>query len=223
MKFERLEQQTTPSGVYAILKAAILDGSLPPGSQLREAHIADDMGISRAPVREALSKLVEDELAVKIAFRGAFVAQVSPKTVEEIASIRFHVEPYAAELSLDHLRTTGRAELLETVAALHRATDNHDVSASIDAHLQFHRMFYENSGHGLLRDLWEDWESKLRLSMAADHRTYSDPAEIAAVHERLAELVMENDLGTLRTEVASHIHAAPGKTVEEMHAPLKRD
>ena len=223
MKFERLEQRTTPSGVYEILKAAILDGSLPPGSQLREAHIAADMGISRAPVREALSKLAEDELAVKIAFRGAFVAQVSPETVEEIASLRFHVEPFAAELSLDELRTTKGAELLETVAALHRATDNHDVSASIDAHLQFHRLFYEHSGHGLLQQLWGGWESKLRLAMAADHRTYSDPAEIAAVHERLADLVMEGDLDTLRSEIAGHIHAAPGRTVETLHAPLKRN
>ena len=66
-KFEWLEQRTTtPDGVYRTLRAAILDGTVPPGGQLREAHIAADLGISRSPLREALSKLEEEGLVVKI-------------------------------------------------------------------------------------------------------------------------------------------------------------
>ena len=57
-KFKWLEQRTTtPEGVYRVLRAAILDGTVPAGGQLREAHIAADLGISRSPLREALSKL----------------------------------------------------------------------------------------------------------------------------------------------------------------------
>ncbi|WP_234312140.1 GntR family transcriptional regulator [Streptomyces griseus] len=63
-KFEWQEQRTTtPDGVYRTLRAAILDGSVPPGGQLREAHIATDLGISRSPLREALTKLEEEGLA----------------------------------------------------------------------------------------------------------------------------------------------------------------
>ena len=53
-KFTWLERTTTPDGVYRVLRAAILDGTVPAGGQLREAHIAADLGISRSPLREAL-------------------------------------------------------------------------------------------------------------------------------------------------------------------------
>ncbi|GAA2386601.1 GntR family transcriptional regulator [Streptomyces coeruleofuscus] len=64
-KFEWQEQRTTtPDGVYRVLREAILDGTVPPGGQLREAHIAADLGISRSPLREALTRLEEDGLVV---------------------------------------------------------------------------------------------------------------------------------------------------------------
>ena len=75
-----LEQRTTtPDGVYRVLRAAILDGTVPAGGQLREAHIAADLGISRSPLREALTRLEEEGLVVKIPFRGAFVVEVSAR------------------------------------------------------------------------------------------------------------------------------------------------
>ena len=67
----------TPEGVYRVLRVAILDGSVPPCGQLRKTHIAADLGISRSPLREALTRLEEEGMVVKIPFRGAFVAQVS--------------------------------------------------------------------------------------------------------------------------------------------------
>lgn len=215
VRFEPLGQRTTPDGVYGVLRQAILNGSAAPGSQLREAHIAADLGISRAPLREALTKLEEDGLVVKVPFRGAFVAEVSAETIAEIASVRFLVEPYAAELSADALRGPARRRLMQTIKALHQATRRNDIPASIDAHLQFHRLFYECSNHGVLQDLWEGWESKLRLFLAVDHRSYSDLDEIATAHERLAEMVLKGDMEVFRHELARHVHAAPGAALED--------
>jgi DNA-binding GntR family transcriptional regulator len=121
-KFTWLEQRTTtPDGVYAVLRAAILDGTVPAGGQLREAHIAADLGISRSPLREALTRLEEEGLVVKIPFRGAFVVEVSARDVADIASIRVLVEPYAAELSAEALRGSERPGLMRTIEELHRA------------------------------------------------------------------------------------------------------
>lgn len=215
VKFEPLEQRTTPDGVYRVLRAAILDGTLPAGGQLREAHIASDMGISRAPLREALTKLEEDGLVVKIPFRGAFVAEVGPETIAEIASVRYLVEPYAAELSAEALRTSQKKRVMATIKAMHDAGRKNDIPASIDAHLQFHRLFYECSGHGVLQDLWDGWESKLRLFLAADHRSYSDLDDLAVAHERLAEIVFSGDNDLFRKELAHHVHSAPGAPIED--------
>jgi DNA-binding GntR family transcriptional regulator len=215
VKFGPLEQQTTPDGVYRLLRAALLDGRVPPGGQLREAHIAADLGISRAPLREALTKLEEDGLVVKIPFRGAFVAEVSPETIAEIASVRYLVEPYAAELSAQALRTTHKKRMLATIKAMHDAGRKNDIPASIDAHLQFHRLFYECSGHGVLQDLWNGWESKLRLFFAADHQSFPDLDDLAVAHERLAEMVLDGEIDVFRHELAHHVHSAPGASLED--------
>ena len=154
LKLGGLERTTTPEGVYRVLRAAILDGTVPPGGQLRERDIAEDLGVSRSPLREALTRLEEEGLIVKIPFRGAFVMEVSAQDVAEIASIRLLVEPYAGELALEALRGPERPRLTQTIEDLHRATEQNDIPASIDAHLQFHRLFYDLSGHGVLRGLW---------------------------------------------------------------------
>ncbi len=208
-KFEWLEQRTTtPDGVYRVLRAAILDGTVPPGGQLREAHIAADLGISRSPLREALTRLEEEGLVVKIPFRGAFVAEVSAEEVAEIATIRLLVEPYAGQLAAEALRGPERATLTRTIEDLNRATNENDIPASIDAHLRFHRLFYDLSGHSILQSLWNGWESKLRLYLSVDHRTYSDLHELAVEHETLAAVALEGDPELIREELARHFQSA---------------
>ena len=202
------QRTTTPEAVYRVLRAAILDGRVPPGGQLREAHIAADLGISRSPLREALTRLEEEGLVVKIPFRGAFVVEVSGQVVAEIASIRLRVEPYAGELAMDVLRGQERSTLMRTIEDLTRATDANDMPASIDAHLRFHRLFYDFSGNGMLEDLWSGWETKLRLYLAADHRTYSDVHDIAREHEGMVRCVLEGDVDGFRHDVAHHFPTA---------------
>jgi len=202
------QRTTTPEGVYRVLRAAILDGRVPPGGQLREAYIAADLGISRSPLREALTRLEEEGLVVKFPFRGAFVVEVSAHDVAEIASIRLRVEPFAGELSMAALRGPQRPLLVSTLEDLSRATEDNDIPASIDAHLRFHRLFYDFSGHSILQNLWNGWESKLRLYLAADHRSYSDVHEIAHEHEGLVARVLEGDVDGFRREVANHFPTA---------------
>jgi DNA-binding GntR family transcriptional regulator len=203
-----LERTTTPEGVYRVLRAAILDGTVPPGGQLRERDIAEDLGVSRSPLREALSRLEEEGLIVKIPFRGAFVTEVGAQEVAEIASVRLLVEPYAGELALEALRGPERPKLTQTIDDLHQATEQNDIPASIEAHLQFHRLFYDLSGHGVLRGLWNGWETKLRLYLSVDHRSYSDLHVIADEHERLAAVALEGDVEAFRRELAHHFRSA---------------
>lgn len=208
LKLGGLERTTTPEGVYRVLRAVILDGTVPPGGQLRERDIAVDLGISRSPLREALTRLEEEGLIVKIPFRGAFVVEVSSDEIAEIASIRLLVEPFAAELALEALRGSERHRLTETIELFHRATADNDIPASIEAHLQFHRYFYDLSGHRILRSLWNGWETKLRLYLAVDHRSYSDLHALAVEHERLAAVALAGDTDAFRRDLADHFESA---------------
>jgi DNA-binding GntR family transcriptional regulator len=210
-----LDQRTTPDGVHRVMREAILNGTFAPGSQLREAHLAADLGISRAPLREAFSRLEEEGLVERVAFRGAFVAQVSPRTIEEIAQLRYLVEPYAAEQTAANLGEEMTSKIQERVQALRKAANRGDMAASIDAHLEFHRFFYEHSGNALLAEQWHDWETRLRLFLSVDHRSYDNLDELAAAHEHLAGLVEQGHMERFRTELAHHVHKAPGAALED--------
>jgi DNA-binding GntR family transcriptional regulator len=219
LKLGGLERRTTPEGIYRMLRAAILEGRVPPGGQLRERDIAADLGVSRSPLREALTKLEEEGLVVKFPFRGAFVVEVSAHEVAEIASVRLLVEPYAGELALDALRGPERPRFTRTIEDLRRAAADDDVPASIDAHLQFHSLFYDLSGHGVLRSLWHGWETKLRLYFSVDHRSYSDLHAIADEHERLAEVALQGGTDAFRRALADHFPSALAGTREPGNPP----
>jgi DNA-binding GntR family transcriptional regulator len=205
-----LDQRTTPAEVQRVLRFAILNGTFPPGSQLREAHLAAELGISRAPLREAFTRLEEEGLLIRVAFRGAFVAEVSQTTVAEIAAIRFLVEPHAAEQSAQRLGRQMPKGLGELVGALRGAADADDRPGAIEAHLAFHRFFYEHSGNQMLASMWDNWEIRLRLFLVVDHQHYDDMDEVAAAHERLASLVDAGHMEQFTDELARHVRVGSG-------------
>jgi len=202
----RITQRTTPSSVAQVLRTAILDGTLKPGSLLRETHLSTDLGVSRAPLREALGLLAEEGLVEKIPYRGAFVAEVSANGIAEIASLRKRLEPYAIELALPRLSGSGRVKVTRALEDMEIGADNNDPAATIDAHMSFHRAFYELSGHKLLLELWQSWEAQLQLFFSADHQVFSDLHDVVSEHKRLLEIVDTGDLETITAEIDRHVH-----------------
>jgi DNA-binding GntR family transcriptional regulator len=211
--FEKLQQRTTLDTVVTVLSKAILEGALAPGSQLREAQIASELGVSRAPIREALSKLEKEGLVVKQPFRGAFVAEIGPKAVEEIATLRQRLEPFAVERSLTWLRTDGRTRFREGVADLKNATEAGNVPACIETHLNLHRLFYEAADHKLLMDVWNSWEWQMRLFLAVDLRQFSHPSAVAQAHVRLQKVIERGDLAEIAEAVTHHIYGGNGASM----------
>ena len=207
----RITQRTTPGSVALVIRNAILEGRLKPGSQLRETHLAADLGVSRAPLREALGLLAEEGLVDKIPYRGAFVAEVTQESIAEIASLRKRLEPYAIELALPHLR--GSTRILEDMAL---GADNNDPAATIDAHMAFHRAFYELSGHQRLLDLWKGWEAQLQLFLSADHQLFADLHDMVADHQRLLSIIDTGDLDAITAEIDRHVHGGLPRAEAEL-------
>ncbi len=208
MPIERLQQSTTAEGALRAVRNAILDGSFPPGSQLREVYISSELGISRAPLREALNRLELEGLVVRIPFRGAFVAEVSPKVVAEIAALRAILEPYAVECALPYFGTAdGQDELTEAVRTLSERTAAGDRPGSIEAHLMVHGLLYRASGNQALYDVWKSWELQLRLFLAVDHQSFGDLNELAESHRALQAAIETGDMEQIRRELAGHIHS----------------
>jgi DNA-binding GntR family transcriptional regulator len=202
----RLTQRTTPGTVAHVIRKAILAGRLKPGSQLREIPLAADLGVSRAPLREALGLLAEEGLVERIPYKGAFVTEVNSETIAEIASLRKRLEPYAIELALPRLKGSSRIKVTRALEDMAIGADNNDPAATIEAHTAFHRAFYELCGHKLLRELWLSWEAKLQLFFSADHQVFADLNDVVTAHQRLLDIIDSGDMEVITAEIQRHVH-----------------
>jgi DNA-binding GntR family transcriptional regulator len=210
----RVEQRTRPESVAQVLRDAILDGTLPQGSPLRETHLASDLGVSRAPLREALGALVDEGLVVRFPYRGAFVSEVSARGMSEIASLRKRLEPYAVELAMPRLRGTGRDRVQRALDAMRMSAEANDLSATVLNHMRFHREFYELSEHKLLLDLWRSWEAQLQMFFSTDQRAFADLHDLVAAHERLLSVIEDGDVEAIAQEIAVHVHSPSPADIE---------
>lgn len=163
MRLGPLQQRTMPEGIAEVLRRAILTGEMSPGEPLRETQLSTELGVSRAPLREAFRLLEEEGLVDRIAFKGSAVAVVSAQDVHQIAVVRQRVEPLAVQLGLHALQAEDASELRAAVAVLQDVTRSGDIADSIDAHLAVHRLLYVRSGNSVLADMWQSWESAVAV------------------------------------------------------------
>lgn len=201
----RVVPRTYRSDVYQGLRQSILDGSLPAGAALVERRISDEMGVSRAPVREALRKLEEDGLVVTIPYKGSYVTRVTPEAMDEILSLRSVLEVYAVERALPRLKADGLRRLQSVVEQMEDAGERDDPERLDDLHSRFHRMLYERAGNALLLQFWGSMEAQLRLYARIHQRMYESLREYASAHRELVEALAGGEPDTVRQRVLSHL------------------
>jgi DNA-binding GntR family transcriptional regulator len=187
------------------LRAAILDGSLEAGAPLREGQIATALGVSRAPVREALRNLEQEGLVTKVGYRGAFVASASAETLNEVMSIRARIEPYAVERSLPVFIADGFGHLERLLSRLAGHARTGRATLTVDAHIAFHRAFYEFADHRLLLDTWRALEPALRLHLLTAQLASRHAEHVIKSHRELLDIIRSGSLKSINRRLADHI------------------
>lgn len=190
----------------AILRNAIFDGSLKPDSRLREPEIATMMGISRAPLREALRMLADEQLVVISPYRGARVVRVTPEDYLQLLAVRGLLEPYAVEHSLAEHREAVLREIRDVVAEMHRAAAEADGPALASAHTRFHAAFYLNSGNRTMVGLWSRLQSSVHLHLVVHQATYSSLRDLATGHDDLLAKVEGGDRALIAEATVDHLN-----------------
>ena len=133
---------STPELIAEQLRRAILVGAISGGAQLKQNDVAARFGVSVAPVREALQRLVADGLAVLHPNRGVTVSQISEQDFLEIAELRGLLEPHALGLSAPRLTP---ADLQYSEAVLMKAAQAADPLDRANLHWEFHRSLYRRA------------------------------------------------------------------------------
>ena len=150
------------------LKQEILSGRAKPGDRLAESAVAQRLGVSRVPVREALFSLEREGLVEFSATGRAFVRDLTPQDCEELFVVRLTLEPVAARLAAPHLKDDCR-RLEQNVAATRRAQSVGEVTR-LD--LEFHQLILDAAGNARLLKLWGSLRAELELWLGRLHRQH---------------------------------------------------
>jgi DNA-binding GntR family transcriptional regulator len=206
--FSEVKASDLTSQVAEQLAGAICDGRLAPGQRLVEAAVARQMGISRAPVREAARRLQQRGLLVAHPRRGFFVRDFSLEEIDDIYGLRIELERYAAGLACARATAEDLARLQAQIDLQFALADRGEIAALVEADLGFHLLFCEVSGNRKLLTLFTDLASEVRMIIALIGQVYDDPHRIAGTHCPLLEALAARDTARLEAEVDHHIRVA---------------
>jgi DNA-binding GntR family transcriptional regulator len=209
---------TLVEAVTDTLRREILKGNFLPGTALTEIELSKSMDISRGTAREALLHLNQENLVEIIPHRGAFVAQLSQKKVEEIYTLRSLLEPYAVRLSmqrnafdpdyLDEMRN-----LVRRMGELEQAGD---YQRTIEEDIRFHEMSCERCGHDLLIDVLRNLQSLTLMFILTTKLYRSDMVSDEVSHQAIFDGIANGDPFLAEEIVRKHINDAGTSLVKRM-------
>ncbi|MBI1881195.1 MAG: GntR family transcriptional regulator [Chloroflexi bacterium] len=207
--FQSLDFKTLRNDVTNAIREAILKGDILPGQRINQVHIAEKLGTSRGPVREALGQLEEEGLIRNIPYKGTFVIEVTPTYLKEVFSIRRVLEGFAIRRAIERATPEDLKELRETVAKMRLAAAMSDLAHSSELDLRFHYLLCRSAHHSLLLQMWKSIEVALRLYLAHRHRVmYEDPRHIIDTHPDILGAIEAADVEQATQLLDSHIREA---------------
>jgi DNA-binding GntR family transcriptional regulator len=192
--------------VRDLLLERVLSGVYAPGSRLVETRIAGELGISQAPVREALRDLEQLGCVVHESFRGCSVRELSVADLLEAYPVRSALEGLAAHLAATSIGADELARLSALIESMRLATDAGDVAAESTADAAFHATIVAAAGNSVLTRQWEQLMPHARTFISLGTLPASAHGGLADRHLAILEALHRRD--PQRAEAAMHEHLA---------------
>ena len=203
--------------VCEALRDAIRRGILEPGERLMEVQLADELGISRTPVREAIRKLEQEGYVIMMPRRGTYVSSVSVKDVKEIFEIRSALETLAAELATLRIEPDELIKLRTLLTEIEGHIEREDSMDKIVAtDVEFHGLLYQVSRNerlvSIISNLMEQLARFRTLSMSYPGRL----KETLAEHKAMVEAIAAGDVEAARDAAERHMEQAEATLLKAM-------
>ncbi|HJC50755.1 MAG TPA: GntR family transcriptional regulator [Candidatus Anaerostipes avistercoris] len=191
--------------VFNTLRQAIITGEFAPGERLMEIALANRLGVSRTPVREAIRKLELEGLVVMIPRKGAEVAKITEKDLRDVLEVRSSLEELAAELATERMNEEIKEKLEKALDDFKKAIDSEDNAAIADSDVEFHDIIFEATGNARLIQII----SNLREQMYRYRLEYVKDTEYHTVllneHRELVKAMLEGKKDEARKIMKKHI------------------
>lgn len=191
--------------VFQTLRQAILYGELKPGERLMEVHLAERLGVSRTPIREAIRKLELEGLVVMIPRRGAVVASITEKDLKDVLEVRRTLEILACEVACERITPELLEELKTAGEEFGCLKETEDVNRLAEADVRFHEIIYAATGNDRLIHILNNLREQMyryRLEYLKDR---SSREQLDREHREIYTGIKNGDKKTVEAAVCVHI------------------
>lgn len=209
-ELKRVEQRTLCDDAADRLRDAIRNGILRPGTRLVERDLAERLGMSRIPVREAIQRLAEEGLIEKSPHRGTFVYAPTRKEIEEICSLRVVLERFVVERVMAVWSPAHETDLQAIIDQMRQAARHNDVHQLHECDYLFHSALWSIADHTLLLEVVSGLRSRINrfLFEAAGVLPASELDMHISSHDGLIAVLKGHDVALAQAEMTHHVLAA---------------
>lgn len=204
--------------VFAIIEEAVLNGNYAPGESLTESRLAGELGVSRTPIREALTQLEHEGLVQLVPNKGAVVTGISQKDIQDIYTIRMMIEGLAARWAAENIGDEELRELQEAIDLEEFYTSKGDIGRLMSLDSNFHQILYRASKSRPLQYMLHTFHHYIQRarsqSIAAPGRAQLALEE----HKAILQAIRERDGDRAERITVEHIRKASMNLLKTMEA-----
>jgi DNA-binding GntR family transcriptional regulator len=200
-----VENLTLWQRVYDHLRTEILEGRLEPGAELIEVALAEQLGVSRGPLREAIGRLAAEGLVTVSPRRGAVVRSLSKEEFLELYQVREALERMAVQLAVHRLTDEQFEELGSLNEAMEAHATRNEVESFFEANLAFHARLLEASGNGKLEELYRQLLGQLGRYRLRSLTLRGNLKRSVAEHKAILRAARRGDAERAAQLMAEHI------------------
>lgn len=200
--------------VFESLREAIIKGRLRPGERLMEIQLAEELGVSRTPVREAIRKLELEGLVLMIPRKGAYVSQISMKDIADVFEIRRALEGLAARLAADRCTDEETEQLERLLVRIAESAERDDVSSAVSFDTDFHESLMRASHNDRLSQMVANLREQIQRFRLT---SLSHPGRVKLAleeHKKIVEAISTRDPELAQNLAYEHIENAENSLME---------
>lgn len=191
--------------VFNTLRQAILTGDLKPGERLMEIHLANKLGVSRTPIREAIHKLELEGLVTMIPRRGAEVAQITEKSMNDVLEVRRALDALCVELACDRISEEELSALKEACDSFELSVKTKDVKKIAQADVALHDIIVRATGNQRLIQLVNNLSEQMYRYRFEYIKDSSQHETLVAEHKIIYQSIVRKDKETAAAAAKTHI------------------
>jgi DNA-binding GntR family transcriptional regulator len=192
--------------IFNSLREAIIIGELRPGERLMEVQLAEKMGVSRTPVREAIRKLELEGLVDMIPRKGAHVAELSIKDIMDVLEVRASLDGLATSLAAERITDDELKELKHINSQFATYIDKENLNGSIKKDAEFHDIIYKASRNDKLISILNNLREQVQRFRVIYIKDYNNSKNLLKEHTDIFEAVSSRNTDEARIIAKTHIH-----------------